>query len=800
MNRQRKTNKLLTLLLTICLLAPCAGAVLTKAGQAEMKGSPDTGFEAVKQASMLFTGEELSEEVTDGAEDPETKTEGEEAVWEWIEDPVTGEWKAVLKEIRVLPVSEEAEEKTSGLQEITPEGENVFGETEAGEQEAVSEDEDAFEETAAGDQETGPEAGPEWILAAVGGETADDAMTGVQESAPAAEPAWTLSAEDGEEAWEIAEAEEASRSETACDPEEKPEGTSRSALPREYIGLSGNGETVGEIPVTTEDGIMTIDAGDAEESGLRVEAFQSGSRGDVSVSVDDEYADTSAATDESGQLAIEHLEVNAGDLSSEDYGIGVTLYDYSGGEDFGLTVNAGEVAVEGSDGGAGIIVYDFQGQVQVNAGSVNVNGGEGETFGMDLVTDVGGQISVTADGDVIAEGGSGAGIRVRPAEEAAEANEIDIVVNGTVAGPDVAIELVAGQDGDSYDTESVSLTVWSAEENDAGEIVRVTGVPGEEEETAARTIEQTIQYIIRIAESIRERLQVTTESGNTVTIGEGEEAETYLTAQEGENIDLQISLQEDEELRTIYYNDDQKKKAEYTKSGESFLVKMLRGGAMLLGLDIRTIMPDPEPEPEPEPEPQPDSYRDMGSEDSFDDSGSRREWSFTKADGSNLIHGLNPADRITLEQVAEIVGNDLDGQNIPTDLKDKSSLMNSSELAAFNSLSLRERMMLMAAAMELPDTDGGFRDTLSEAAGELARRIDTRVNGMTEGKKKERRAAVDRSFAPRTVTLDGNSFESFSMTLMIRQDGQESRERYTFYHDEGNWYLYSVETGSLVRK
>nr|MCR4876370.1 hypothetical protein [Clostridiales bacterium] len=56
---------------------------------------------------------------------------------------------------------------------------------------------------------------------------------------------------------------------------------------------------------------------------------------------------------------------------------------------------------------------------------------------------------------------------------------------------------------------------------------------------------------------------------------------------------------------------------------------------------------------------------------------------------------------------------------------------------------------------------------------------------------------ISQYFAPRKITTEEGTFESFSMTLMLRQNGQKTRERYTFYHDGGKWYLYNVETGRL---
>ena len=69
MNRQKKTNRLLTLMLTVCLLAPCGGAVSMKAGREELKGSLHAVPEAMAEALALLAEEgEIPEAAADGRE------------------------------------------------------------------------------------------------------------------------------------------------------------------------------------------------------------------------------------------------------------------------------------------------------------------------------------------------------------------------------------------------------------------------------------------------------------------------------------------------------------------------------------------------------------------------------------------------------------------------------------------------------------------------------------------------------------------------------------------------------------
>ncbi|MBR5111355.1 MAG: hypothetical protein IK099_14345, partial [Clostridia bacterium] len=79
------------------------------------------------------------------------------------------------------------------------------------------------------------------------------------------------------------------------------------------------------------------------------------------------------------------------------------------------------------------------------------------------------------------------------------------------------------------------------------------------------------------------------EKGNTVTIS----GTTYATANENEDVNVGVTLDADSEvLEGVYYNAGDEStltKAEDLRKGEGgFLMKMLRGGAMLLGLKVHT--------------------------------------------------------------------------------------------------------------------------------------------------------------------------------------------------------------------
>ena len=54
---------------------------------------------------------------------------------------------------------------------------------------------------------------------------------------------------------------------------------------------------------------------------------------------------------------------------------------------------------------------------------------------------------------------------------------------------------------------------------------------------------------------------------------------------------------------------------------------------------------------------------------------------------------------------------------------------------------------------------------------------------------------LQNSFLHRTITIDNQKYEAVSIELIIIGNGTETRERYTFYNDNGTWKLFQIEKG-----
>ena len=536
-----------------------------------------------------------------------------------------------------------------------------------------------------------------------------------------------------------------------------------------------------DATATVEDDTLIVEAEDVEQGGVSVGTVADGEHSNIYVTIGDEHVDTEDAFDDYDEPIVDEVDVSVGDVTDEDYGIGVSAYDYDDEADIDVTVSAGDVRVSGEDDAIGIAVYDYNSDVDISTGSVTVDSGEGEAVGIDVIADGESQAKIEVDGDVEANGGSeavgidvtaegesqiditvqgdveadgenGAGIRVQGAEAEGGTEEapVSIVVTGTVSGTDTAIQVSEGM------AENTQLTAWSVEENKDGELAQVIDDGGKVNEEASGLLERAIQYIVRIADEFKNRLSVST--GKTVTVGE----ETYQTAAEDEEITLQVSLSRNEVLRGIYYNDDKGTEAEYTPEGDNFLIRMLRGGAMLLGLDIDWKEPEPEPRPVV-----------------IDEEDEKEHHSHRSSSNEKEHHSHRSSSKYRTEFVY-------------VDILNKEVVMNSSEIAQFDALSLEDRMLVMMAAMGLSDTAGDFRANLSDAARVLAAEIDSRVAMMSDSERASRAEEVNVFFPPRLVTVNGVSYEGVGIVLVINTNGKKSYERYDYYNDNGVWKLHQI--------
>ncbi len=227
--------------------------------------------------------------------------------------------------------------------------------------------------------------------------------------------------------------------------------------------------------------------------------------------------------------------------------------------------------------------------VDIEKGSVTATG-ENSTGILLRNTDQG-EAAVRVAGDVQAQGN---GLNLL----SIGGGNADILIEGTLSG-ETAIHI--GVYDAAYHT---TLTTWKAEST--GKLVNAGRDDVEDSFTAA------INYIVKLSEGI-EKTDITTKKHNTVAYNEADreiihgvdtdESATYdyHTANEDEKVTVNVTLEDGKGLDGIYYNDageteEQKNLLTVANGGltavadmvNSFVLKMQRGGGMLLGLKTHT--------------------------------------------------------------------------------------------------------------------------------------------------------------------------------------------------------------------
>ena len=344
----------------------------------------------------------------------------------------------------------------------------------------------------------------------------------------------------------------------------------------------------GEINVETGD--ITAKA----ETGNAVSAYSYASGGVVN-------AETGSVTAE-GDGGATGVNIQASDLIGRDIDDNMFRMD---GE---ATTNVdGDITAASAHGTATAVMANVNNGAEaiVNVvGDVTATSADGEATGIGVIAYKGSETDVTVIGDVTAEGKEGTGISVQN-----QNGDVSVIVDGTVSGSTNSMEVVNSQtkEGGSttnYSTENVNLTVWAAEENEDGHVAVAVDrniVPGNEErpapiitdtvnEEATKILEASINYIVKISTDFLQKVTAAGAKGNTVKVGET----TYATANEGEDVNVGVTIDNEKEvLEGVYYNAEDESTLTATKDLKTdekggFLMKMLRGGAMLLGLKVHT--------------------------------------------------------------------------------------------------------------------------------------------------------------------------------------------------------------------
>ena len=549
------------------------------------------------------------------------------------------------------------------------------------------------------------------------------------------------------------------------------------------------------VETNVENEKLTVEIGDVDKA-IKIGVSTEGSNSDIDVILGDDAADTREAFDDEGNPLVHDVVVNAGSIvvNNEDHAIGISTYDDDDEKDIGLTVRTGYVNADSEGDTSGAKIHAYNGDVDVTADDVYVWSDEGDAVGIDVAVEGDSQVNVQVNGDVLAYGETGAAIKVQgtDAEDIGENTKVNIVVvgeegipNGLIDGTDVAIQVTEEV------ANNTTVTAWEVVENEKGELAQLIGqdgtvIEGDDAKKATQAFEEAIQYIVKVAENFRDYLSVYTE--HSVTVDEGEETVTYQTATEGEEVLLQIDLKPGEELRGIYYNDDRETEAEYIQDeNDNFFVKMLRGGAMLLGLDIGRIAPEPVEEEEEDDD-----------DDHHHHSKPRTEFVYVPVEENEPVHGVTAAERPTAQDTAHTVNAELNGGYQYVDIQNKIQVMNDEELSQFNELSIEDRILVMMVAMGLENTDGDFRSTMSDSAKALSIVLDDRLTQMSEDERAQLIDALRVYFPPRLITIDGVQYEAVGIVLVIDNNGEKTCLRYDFYNDNGVWKLYQIEKGKYI--
>ncbi len=372
------------------------------------------------------------------------------------------------------------------------------------------------------------------------------------------------------------------------------------------------GATGGKNVVKVEDGGVSATAGDSQASsatGVSLASFSGGANeidvaGDVTAVTKSTWTSAtgvSAYAQQSGSNAVATGGVSA-TSGLDATGVSVTA---NGGEN-DITVNG---AVEASaDSSAYGVNASIVGASSKNTVAVlGAAGEDGERTaveataaktarGISVVTQENSETRVCALGDVTATatGEDGKGYGLFLTANGVTGGPADVQADGTISGTTAAIAV-----SQSIDADETSVTAWAAEANGDGAVVAASDPENETNAKVAQAVQSAINYIVKLAGGLTNG-NVTTEKGNTVTIDEktGEfergttqtEGYTWHTANEDEDVTLSFRLAEGEALDGVYYNADDgnslvAKESVTEKEGVfSYVFKMLRGGAMKLGL------------------------------------------------------------------------------------------------------------------------------------------------------------------------------------------------------------------------
>ena len=88
--------------------------------------------------------------------------------------------------------------------------------------------------------------------------------------------------------------------------------------------------------------------------------------------------------------------------------------------------------------------------------------------------------------------------------------------------------------------------------------------------------------------------------------------------------------------------------------------------------------------------------------------------------------------------------------------------------------------------------------TMSPEAQALADDIAARIASVSDDEKAALDTMIRQLFDVKKEVIDGQEYDTITIELTVTKEGQDEKERYKFYDDNGTWKLYQIEVAQMV--
>lgn len=158
------------------------------------------------------------------------------------------------------------------------------------------------------------------------------------------------------------------------------------------------------------------------------------------------------------------------------------------------------------------------------------------------------------------------------------------------------------------------------------------------------------------------------------------------------------------------------------------------------------------------------------------------------------LDGVRASDRLPAREAMATVGDALG--DVWVDIPAMGKLLTAGEKAAFDVLSVHDRLLVTLTVIGLDSAD----EAVSDAADKLVEVVKARVGDMTDDEKRAWTALRDELFPHEDIEIDEVIHDSVKVDVVIDRAGDKTHQRYTFIDDDGQWVLYGIEVGRYVEK